>query len=125
MESKGYKEYKTKNGEIRYSSIIIVNRKVYHLASHDNKILAYKAHCEARRLINNMGIKEVQKKIRDETLRYINFQEGKYRNIIKHRNKFYFRYMKDGKRICSHGFDTPADAYMAYIERQLNNVKEF
>lgn len=119
MASKGYKEYKTKNGEIRYSSIIIIDRKPYHLASYDNKVLAYKAHCEAIKLIKNMSIKEVQKTIRAQTLKHINFHEGKYTNVIKHRNKFYFRYMVGGKRICSAGFDTQSDAYKAYIERKL------
>ena len=77
---KGYQEYKTPSGKIRYGSYIIVDRKVHRIATHDSKEIAYMAHIEAMNMIENNSIDYIKQTIRNKTLRPNDFT-GKYRNV--------------------------------------------
>lgn len=125
MTSKGFTTYKTKSDLVRFSSYIIINRKIVYLASHESAELAVIAHLKAKDLIKYLDIQEVKLKIRTETKRACNFTTPGRTNIFKHRNKYYFRFMEKGIKFHSHGYSTAQQAYSALIDERLKRSDSY
>ncbi len=74
-------------------------------------------------MLDSYELDEIRQIIRSQTLRPNDCTKEKYRNVIKQRNKYYFRYMENGKKYVSKSYLSPGLAYIGYIEARLKKAR--